>query len=158
MDKSPPAPPGWNLTLADLSAEMKAGKRQSVGRPELDWARDYERSLIPAHMRFPQQGDVYEAIEDTQVRYLTKWAAPFTGGGDGLLHKGEQVFVEHAPISAEPIGANVVALNYESIEQRIVPEAEREQAKYRGYYFSLKTVDLNTKFKLIQTGFKKHES
>lgn len=109
-------------------------------------------------MRFPRQGDVYEAIEDTQVRYLTSWAAPFTGGGDGVLRKGERVFVEHAPISAEPIAANLVALNYESIEQRIVPKAEREQSKYRGYYFSLKTVVLNTNFKLVQTGFRKHES
>jgi hypothetical protein len=41
----------WNFTFADLMAEMKAGKRDSVGQPELDWVRDYERSLIPAAAR-----------------------------------------------------------------------------------------------------------
>lgn len=156
MNEVPPTPPGWNLTFADLLAEMKAGKRKSIGRPELHWARDYERSLIPAHMHFPQQGDVYEATADVQVRYLTSWAAPFTGGGDGVLLGGERVFVEHAPVDTKPIGVNAVALNYAPIERRIVPEAERQQPKYRGYYFSLKTVELNTKFKLVQTGFKRN--
>jgi hypothetical protein len=46
----PPRPEDWHFTFADLMAEMKAGKRKSVGQPELDWARDYERSMIPAAM------------------------------------------------------------------------------------------------------------
>jgi len=46
-----------------------------VGPPEVDWARNYERSLIPAGTRFPKKGDVYEATEDLQVSYLTSWSA-----------------------------------------------------------------------------------
>ena len=90
----PPAPPGWNKTLQDLSDEAKKGGLP-VGSPEVDWARDYERSLIPVGTRFPKKGDVYEAVEDHQISYLTGWSAPFTSGGIGTLMKGERVIVEH---------------------------------------------------------------
>jgi hypothetical protein len=146
----PPAPPGWNKTIEDLSDEMQRGERKSIGRPELDWARDYERSQIPEDMRFPRKGDVYEALDDTEVHYMTSWAAPFTGGGDGKLNKGERVIVDSEPIDPKPIGVYASALDYDAIERRIIPSSERSAPKYRGYYFSFKTVELNRKFKLVQ--------
>jgi hypothetical protein len=77
VKKIPPAPPGWNKTLADLMAEVDSGLRQSVGSPEMDWARDYERSLLPSDTRFPCEGEVYEALDDILVDYLTSWATPW---------------------------------------------------------------------------------
>ena len=139
--------------MDDLFAEMKAGKRTHVGSPEMDWARNYERSLIPPDMRFPVKGDVYEALEDVEVRYLTTWAAPFTGGGKGILQKGERVFVNHESTDPKPIGVNVMAVDYALLECRLVPEAERKAPKYSGFHLSLKTVALNTKLKLVETGF-----
>src|SRR5580765_2993799 len=104
MKKSiPPAPLGWNKTCADLFDEMKRGERTSVGSPEVDWARDYERSQIPAGMRFPRKGDIYEALEDMTVHYMTSWAAPVTGGGDGVLKKGDRVIVDNDPTDPRPI-------------------------------------------------------
>ena len=44
---SKPAPPGWKKTIDDLSAEIRQGKRLFVSGDEGDWARDYERSLLP---------------------------------------------------------------------------------------------------------------
>jgi hypothetical protein len=85
--QTPPAPPGWNKTIQDLFDESKRTK-SAVGPPEVEWARDYERSLIPAGMRFPKKGDVFEATRDVEVSYLTSWSAPFTGGGSGRLKKG----------------------------------------------------------------------
>ncbi len=67
MTKIPPAPEGWNKTLADLDAEYRAGARVTLGSPEVDWAREYERSLLPADTRFPREGDVYEALEDFEL-------------------------------------------------------------------------------------------
>jgi hypothetical protein len=52
----PPRPEDWHFTFADLMAEMKAGKRKSIGQPELDWAREYERSMIPAACAFRSKG------------------------------------------------------------------------------------------------------
>ena len=145
----PPAPLGWNKTIADLSAEANKGIRKTVGRPEIDWARDYERSLLPEGIRFPKKGDIYEAIEDIPVCYMTAWRAPFTGGGDSQLNKGERVVIKDEPIDSRPIGVYAEAVNYASLEERIVPSAERSNPKYAGFYFSFKTLELNQKFRLV---------
>jgi hypothetical protein len=147
----PPRPEDWHFTFADLMAE----KRQSVGQPELDWARDYERSLIPPAMRFPQKRDVYEALHDMEVEFMTAWAAPFTGGGKSLLMQGEKVFVHFDPAEEKPIGAYVEAMEYNMLEERMVSASERNSSKYGGFYFYFSTVELNTKFALVQTGYRR---
>jgi hypothetical protein len=139
----PPAPAGWNKTIGDLCAEMDRGERASAGSPEVDWARDYERSLIPPDMRFPRKGDVYEALEDMTVRYMTSWAAPFTGGGDGLLKKGDRVLVDSEPHDSRAISNYATAVDYDALDERIVPASDRSAPKYGGFCFSFKTVDLN---------------
>lgn len=146
----PPAPDDWNKTIADLFAEIDRGERTCVGSPEIDWAREYERSLIPPAMRFPKKGDVYEAQSDMTVHYMTSWAAPFTGGGEGLLRKGDQVLVDSELSDSYAVGTYAVAVDYEALEKRFVPAADRSEPKYGGFYFFFKTVDLNQKFKLVQ--------
>jgi len=155
MKNVPPRPHGWNLTIADLMAEMNAGKRKSLDSPEVEWARDYERSLIPADTRFPKQGDVYEALHDTPVHFMTAWSAPFTGGGDSFLKAGDKVLVDQMPHDPKAISVYAVALDYASVELRVVPESDRTSPEYAGFYFSLKTVDLNRDFKLVQEGYEK---
>lgn len=152
MKEIPPAPPDWNLTISDLMAETKAGKRKPVGSPELDWARNYERSLLPTDTRFPKKGDVYEAIEDVPVHFMTAWAAPFTGSGDGVLKKGEQVFLKDEPPNPRPIRIYASAVDYDLLEARMVPGGERQNDKYRGFYFSIKTRDMIKSFRLVRTG------
>ncbi|MEB3249779.1 MAG: hypothetical protein VKK07_10585 [Merismopediaceae bacterium] len=150
MSKSiPPVPAGWNKTIADLCAEAERGERLFVGSPEIDWARDYEMSLIPAEMRFPQQGDVYEALDDMTVHYMTAWAAPFTGGGEGLLKKGDRIVVDYEPHDSRPISTYASAVDYKTVEERMVPASERNASRYGGFYFSFSTVDLNQKFRLV---------
>lgn len=148
-------PADWNLTISDLMAEMNAGKRKSVGQPELDWAREYERSLIPEGHRFPRKGDVYESLEDQTVHYMTAWAAPFTGGGDAMLLKGEQIWINSQPVDQKPIGTYALPLEYEKLEERMFPKQDRENPKYGGFYFHFKTVDLNRTFRLVRTDFTK---
>lgn len=151
MKTNPPRPSTWNLTIEDLIAEISAGKRASIKQPELDWARDYEASLIPANVRFPRKGDLYEALEDTMVTYMTVWAAPCSGSGKAVLKKGEEVLIDYEPNQDNPIGVYAVAVNYLEIETRMVPEQDRLMWNYGGFHLSLKTVDLNTKFRLKQT-------
>jgi hypothetical protein len=142
-------PAGWNKTFADLREEMQRGERAFIGHPEMDWARQYERTLIPSSVRFPQLNDVYEALEDMHVRYMTSWRAPFTGGGEGDIRKGDRFRVDHAPSQPEPIGVYVIAVDYDELEKRMVPESDREHPKYSGFYFSFNTVELNEKFQLV---------
>lgn len=147
-------PEGWNLTYDDLFAEMKAGKRKSVGKPESDWAIDYETRLLPENTRFPKKGDLYESLADQQIEYMTAWAAPYTGGGEGLLLKGERIWIHSEPRDEKPLGAYALPVEYEKVEERMVKAAERDTEKYGGMYFYFKTVELEKNFRLIETGFK----
>jgi hypothetical protein len=147
-------PEGWNLTYDDLFAEMRAGKRKSVGKPEMDWAIEYETSLLPPNTRFPKKGDLYESLADQQIEYMTAWAAPYTGGGKGLLLKGERIWIHSDPRDEKPLGAYALPVEYEKVEERMVAAAERETEKYGGLYFYFKTVELEKNFRLIETDFK----
>jgi hypothetical protein len=137
-------------TIDDLMAELKAGKKKLIAGEELERARDYERSLLPADTRFPARGDVYEAIEDLEVDYITSWAAPFTGGGRATLRRGERVTIQYAPPNPPPVMVYAAPVQYKAGEARVVPEADRKAPKYGGFAFALKTSELNTKFRLVQ--------
>ena len=93
-------------------------------------------------------GDVYETTRDVEVRYLTSSSDPFTGGGSGTLKKGERVIIDYEPLP-RPIVANAKAVNYTHVEQRIVPESDRSNKKYAGFYLVLKTLELSRDFKLV---------
>jgi hypothetical protein len=74
----------------------------------------------------------------------------FTGGGEAVLKKGERLKVTHGPFEPRPIGAYVEAIDYATLEERMVPSSDRNHDKYRGFYFYAKTLDLNRRFKLIE--------
>lgn len=150
---SPERPADWNLTIGDLFAEMNAGKRKSVGNPEAQWAREYEQSLIPEGTRFPKKGDLYESKRDQTVQFMTAWAAPFTGGGEAILYKGERVWVNDAPRGDRPLGTYALPVEYREMAERMVPIEQRKSRKFEGLYFYFKTLDLNTDFTLIEEGF-----
>lgn len=152
MKDLPPAPPGWNKTVKDLVAEMKSGLRNSIGREESHWAANYERTLLPEGIRFPRKGDVYEATQDVEIQYLTSWFAPYTGGGVATLKQGERVIVQTDCTNTEPLSVYAMPERYKEVEVRMVPEDERTHYKYSNFYLCLKTLDLNTKFRLVTKG------
>ena len=147
--KSRPAPIGWNKTITDLMAEIKAGVRAGMSGEEADWARDYERSLLPEGTRFPKEGDIYEVLEDMDATFLTSWSAPFTGSGTGHIRKGERFIAKDSPSQEKPIAVYLEAVDYSALEQRLVKEEDRTHEHYSGFYFCFKTADLNQKFRLI---------
>ena len=124
-DPIQPMPKGWKLTISDLIKEMDDGKRKSIGYPELDWAIQYERSLIPSKYRFPQKGDLYESKVDQIISFLTSWKAPFTGDGKSKLFKGERIWIALDPIDDKPIGVYALPVEYSKLEQRMVSESDR---------------------------------
>lgn len=149
MKTIPPAPPGWNKTIDDLFAEAKAGGKRTIGSPELDWARDYERSLLPKGARAPRKGEVYEVLEPCEVSYLTAWEAPYTGGGNVTLSRGWRLRIAEEPRDEKPISVYAEAVDYATVESLVVPEADRKAPRYRGYYFSVPTAVLFAKCRLV---------
>jgi hypothetical protein len=151
----PQRPADWNKTIGDLMQEMTAGLRKSIGQPEIEWAREYERSLIPDGLRYPTQGDIFESLVDQPIHYMTAWSAPYTGGGEGKILAGERVWIESEPSGEKPIGVYAMPLDYDQLEQRMVPEADRSAPGYNGFYLSLETMVLLERFKLVDTNHHK---
>jgi hypothetical protein len=150
-------PAGWHLTISDLMDDLKNGQRKEIKDPEMTWAREYERSLIPPNYRFPQKGDLYGAKFDQEVDFLTSWSAPYTGGGVTKLFKDEQVWVDTNPSEEKPIGAYLLAVKYLEFEARIVSESDRNAFKYDSFCFHINTKTLNESFDLLKTGFEKEK-
>ncbi|MFZ1528908.1 MAG: hypothetical protein WAT19_09160 [Ferruginibacter sp.] len=148
-------PKDWNFTISDLMEEMKNGTRKEIREPEMTWAREYEKSLIPSHYRFPEKGDLYITKFDQEVEFITNWSAPYTGGGTTKLFKGEQIWVTSNPIDKKPIGVYLEAVKYDELEERIVSQSDRSSFKYGGFSFSISTKVLNENFDLLQTDYYK---
>lgn len=147
-----PRPADWKKTIDDLFQEMNAGLRTAIGQPEIDWAREYTRSLIPDGLRYPQEGDVYESLFDQPIRYLTLWHAPYSGGGESTIYAGELVWIDSGPVDEKPIGVYALPIHYDDMEKRMVSSEERSAPKYNRFCLSIDTMALLEKYKLVETG------
>jgi hypothetical protein len=139
-------PSGWKKTLSELGAELP-GRVPTA--EEWGWARAYERAELRKWARFPLNGEVFEATQDTPVRYLTHWRAPFTDGGSGVLPAGTRFRVLVMEGDPEPIGVHADPLESERIEELLVPSSVRTEPKYAGYSLSIGTDELNRLYKLV---------
>src|SRR5512140_2453159 len=98
IPKPQPRPREWRKTLDDLRAENR-----SLSGNEMEWARDYEREQLRSWARFPKDGELFEALHDIKITYLTHWRAPYTGGGEAVLPRGALVRVSVHTGDTEPI-------------------------------------------------------
>ena len=58
------------------------------------------------------------------------------------------MIINYEPLP-RPIAANAKAINYTQVEEGIVPESDRSNKKYSGFYLVLKTLELSRDFKLV---------
>lgn len=145
-------PIDWKKTGADLYDEMHSGKRSFIPQKELEWAVDYERSLIPPGYKFPKMGYVYEALEDIDVEIEIWYNAPGSGSDDGKLFKGEKIWIYYDP-SEKEIEPCANPIEYEKLEERLVSNDFKVLSFYAGYSIRLRTTTLNEKFKLIKKNY-----
>jgi hypothetical protein len=104
---------------------------------------------MSADIRYPREGDVYEAIYDVSIGYMTHYFdLPYTGGGVATLPKGERVRVSYAR-GDKAIGVYCDPLSYDQLHEQIVDAAERRNELYRGYCLAIETAVLIKSFKLI---------
>ena len=141
-------PAGWKKTIRDLGKELPD---RLPAPEEWEWARTYERTELRKWARFPRDGDIFEAVQDTPVDYLTHWRAPFTGGGSGVLPAGTKFRVLVPQGDAEPVGVYASPLERDRIEKLLIPSDMSSQAKYDGFSLSITTADLNRMYRLVST-------
>jgi hypothetical protein len=137
-------PFGWTKTTHDLSLD----RLWSVD--ELRWANDYERSLLRSWARFPRSGDIYVALQDIRIKYITHWRQPCSGSGTGTLRKGTRVRVDVFEFNPEPVKVHADPLDRGLVEKQLIDPRERAAAGYNGFSLSIRTEELNRVFALVR--------
>ena len=112
------------------------------------WSNDYERSLLPKDLVFPQANQIWEAVDDCEVNFNAFFASwpnkePFRLFAEPLpfgrarLSRGERVRIE--PINEpKPIMIWFKPLRYLDLQQSIVPAEVLKIPHYSCYSLSLK--------------------
>ena len=98
----------------------------------------------------PRNDHLYESIEDTPVRFVTHWRAPFTGGGTGTVPKGTRVRLLVIPQVVQPSAYYARPLDSHAIEALLVPVKERTDSKFDGLSLVLTIDDLSKRFRRLQ--------
>ena len=124
-------------------------EKRTIPSEELEWARSYERDQLRTWVRFPKDGEEFEAERDIDVNYVVHWQAPFTGGGVGRMDKGTRIRVSVGAQDPEPIGVYASPLDKRRLEERLVPESERSSPKYGGFNLFIPVGQLNKDFKRV---------
>ena len=110
----------------------------------------YERSLWPAGIRLPKEGDEYEALDDMEVGGLTHWFGAFTGDFKATLKKGTMIRV-NGPISAQAVSVSAQPVNAPEFKSTVAAESDRHSEKYAGFSLSIKARTLHEKFRLVRS-------
>lgn len=97
------------------------------------------RDLLRGTVRFPRNGEIFEAIEDVKIGYLTHWKALYTEGEECILRKSARIKVRVNDLEPEPVGVYADAVGYEKLEKEIIPENIRKDKKYNGYSLFVST-------------------
>jgi hypothetical protein len=145
-----PAPPGWNKTIEDLFQEMKQGERLFGTGDEIEWARDYERSLLPSGTVFPRGKQIWEAIHECDVMVHYIFAAPTSDCGTGRLTAGERVRITEGGTDPKPIVVSFLPLRYDELQRGLVPADVRREPRYTNYALSVRTAYFNEHFRLVE--------
>jgi O-acetyl-ADP-ribose deacetylase (regulator of RNase III) len=136
-------------TIEELFDELKVGKRNSISEKELDRGKKLSKALLPSGLFYPSGGEVFEALQDVEINYLTHFMAPYTGGEKAKLLKGERVKVSK-PTQVKQLSYYCYPINASEIENRIIPFTDKDDPAYNGYSLSIDTKSLNNDFKKIE--------
>jgi O-acetyl-ADP-ribose deacetylase (regulator of RNase III) len=105
--------------------------------------------IFKGSLDYPKGGEVYEALQDTQISYLTHFMAPYTGGDKAIILKGERILVSE-PNNPKPSGYYCYPLNADEVEIRIVPSSDRNDPQYNGFSLFIDTSSINQNFRQIE--------
>ena len=134
-------------TVDELLDEVKKGKM--VSGQAMENARKLSKALLPTGLFYPKGGEVFEAIQDVEISYLTHFMAPYTGGDKVKLLKRERIIISK-PSQDKPLGYYCYPINADEVEERIIPYSDKNDPAYNGFSLSIDTKSLNNDFKQIE--------
>ena len=105
-----------------------------------DWRRFSKSDRLDRPVR---RGERFVAREDVDLRVVTYWDAPYTGGHSARLPRGTVVVASEDQIPDVP-GFGCVPEDYEGLEPVLVPDGDRTAEKYGGYSLSFTLDDIGT--------------
>ena len=110
-------------------------------------------------LRGAKEGEIWEALHDVEIQYMTSHDAPYTGGGTATLPAGERVIASKSASGRKRIGAYFDPLRYKELEEILVSKDDRDAPHYSGYYFFIPVEQLNKHFRFVeQQGLPKDET
>jgi O-acetyl-ADP-ribose deacetylase (regulator of RNase III) len=124
-------------------------KRDSGSKKTFDNARKRLKALLPIRLFYPKGGEVFEAVQDVQISYLIHFMAPYTGGGNAKLFKGERIIVSK-PNKDKALGYYCYPINADDIENRMIPYSDQNSPPYDGFSLFIDIKSLNKEFKRIE--------
>lgn len=96
------------------------------------------------------KGQIYETNADIPIICMTSWRAPFTGGYDRILKKGERFKVSDNP-GEKATAVYCEPLRYKGLHKQMVPLRDRMRFwVYAGYYFCIKLETITNYCKLVE--------
>jgi hypothetical protein len=81
-------------------------------------------------------GDRFRAVHDIATSVLIQWKAPLTSGEQCTIPAGTVLVASHDQLPGRP-GFGCDPENYEELLPLVVPEQDRSNPKFDGYYFVL---------------------
>ncbi|WP_237132721.1 hypothetical protein [Pseudohongiella sp. O18] len=97
-------------------------------------------------------GERFELTQERATHGLTSWRASFTGDFECRIPKGTLVEVLYDSVPHAD-GFTCKPVEYARFEADHVPESERTDSRYGGYYFVFKKSDIGT---LLKQVYNKH--
>ncbi|MGH7174616.1 MAG: hypothetical protein ACRELG_30480 [Gemmataceae bacterium] len=83
-----------------------------------------------------RKGERYRTTIPLKVIAMTSWAAPFTGGEEGVLPTGEEFILSDDPVE----GATAVycdPVRYDALHAHFISAKDRRNKRYLGYYLCI---------------------
>ena len=90
--------------------------------------------------------NVFDLTEDTELEYLVRFAAPFTGSDKCLVPKGT-TFAPHSPMRGDALYMHLVEDNeelFKKMEQQVKVNYEQLYTRLQGFSFFITEEQLQT--------------
>ena len=99
---------------------------------------------------FPRAGQIWEAIDgsDVQIQYL--FTAPITFSGSGRLAAGERVCILTETTDPQPMVVSFQPVRYDELHESLVPPDIRNTPRYKKYMLSVETGCFHEHFRLVE--------